>query len=50
MSYEGGRLVKSFNIITPVAEADIIIDLCKLKTHSLTVMSGAVKNLFGTIP
>ncbi len=50
MSSESGRLVKSFNIITPIADADVIIDLCKLKTHSLTVMSGAVKNLFGTIP
>ncbi len=50
LSTDGGRLVKSFNIITPVAEADVIIDLCKLKTHALTGMSGAVKNLFGTIP
>lgn len=31
-------------------EADYIIDCCRLKTHGLTVMSGAVKNLFGCIP
>lgn len=45
-----GKLVRSFNIITPIADADVIIDLCKLKSHSLTTMSAAVKNLFGTIP
>lgn len=45
-----GRLVKSFDVIKPIAEADVIIDLCKLKSHSLTVMSAAVKNFFGVIP
>lgn len=46
----GGRLVKSFNVITPIADADVIISLPKLKTHSLTGMSAAVKNYFGVIP
>jgi len=41
---------RAFNMITPVLEADIIINLPKLKTHSMTVMSGAVKNLFGVVP
>jgi uncharacterized protein (DUF362 family)/Pyruvate/2-oxoacid:ferredoxin oxidoreductase delta subunit len=31
-------------------EADHIINLPKLKTHMLTGMSGAVKNMFGTVP
>lgn len=31
-------------------EADAVIDFCKLKTHGLTGMSCAVKNLFGVIP
>lgn len=44
------RLVKQFPIITPVCDADFIIDICKLKTHAMTGLSGAVKNLFGTIP
>ncbi len=39
-----------FNIITPIAEADVIINICKLKTHNLTGMSGAVKNFFGVVP
>ncbi len=41
---------RTFNIITPIAEADVVINICKLKTHNLTGMSGAVKNLFGVVP
>ena len=39
-----------FSILTPVLEADYIINCAKLKTHALTVMSAGVKNLFGCIP
>lgn len=41
---------RAFSVIAPVLEADVIIDLCRLKSHSLTRMSCAVKNLFGVIP
>lgn len=37
-------------IARPVLEADLVINLPKLKTHMLTLYTGAVKNLFGTIP
>jgi uncharacterized protein (DUF362 family)/Pyruvate/2-oxoacid:ferredoxin oxidoreductase delta subunit len=37
-------------IARPVFEADLVINLPKLKTHMLTLYTGAVKNLFGTIP
>jgi uncharacterized Fe-S center protein len=50
LHFPDGKTVKNFNIITPAADADILIDLCKLKTHSVTKMSAAAKNLFGTIP
>ena len=50
MAFPDGKAVKMFHIIDPIADADVIIDLCKLKSHSLTKMSAAVKNLFGTIP
>lgn len=40
----------SFNIITPIIEADYIIDICKLKTHGMTGLSAGIKNLFGVIP
>lgn len=41
---------RTFNIIAPIIEADLVINVCKLKTHNLTGMSGAVKNLFGVVP
>ena len=44
------HLVSSFTLIRPIAEADLIINLVKLKTHCMMGLSGAVKNLFGTIP
>ena len=50
MPFPEGKKVKMFHVIAPVAEADVLIDLCKLKSHSLTKMSAAVKNLFGVIP
>ncbi|MFH1863029.1 MAG: DUF362 domain-containing protein [bacterium] len=31
-------------------ETDVIINLPKLKTHQLTKQTGAVKNMFGTVP
>ncbi len=44
------KKAKNFHCITPVCDADVIVDLCKLKTHSLTTLSCATKNLFGIIP
>ncbi len=41
---------RCFNIINPLADADYIINIAKLKTHSLTTMSGGIKNMFGSIP
>ncbi len=41
---------RTFNIISPITDADLVINACKLKTHNLTGMSGAVKNLFGVVP
>lgn len=45
-----GKTVKTFHVLKAVAEADVLIDLCVLKSHGLTKMSAAVKNFFGTIP
>lgn len=50
LTAQDGRACKSFEIITPIAQADVVINLCKLKSHSLTRMSGAIKNTFGCIP
>lgn len=53
--YEGvmapsGRLMKRFSIIKPALEADAIVVVSKAKTHTLTSLSGAAKNMFGVIP
>jgi len=40
----------SYFIAKTIANADVIINLCKLKTHNLTLMTGAIKNMFGAIP
>ena len=50
VSLPEGKVLRQAEIITPVAEADGVIDLCKMKTHVLMSMTGAVKNLFGVIP
>jgi len=45
-----GELLKKVFISPLVLEADIILNLPKLKTHSFTAFTGAVKNMFGVIP
>ncbi len=37
-------------ISKPVLDADVIINLAKLKTHTLTLLTCGVKNIFGVIP
>ncbi len=39
-----------FEVARAAHEADVIINLPKLKTHGMTTLTGAVKNLFGCIP
>ncbi len=38
------------HLARPVLEADVVISLPKLKTHSVTILTGAVKNMFGCVP
>ena len=37
-------------LATPVLDADVVISLPKLKTHSATILTGAVKNMYGCVP
>ena len=39
-----------FSVAKPVLDADLVINVPKLKTHVLTVLTYAVKNMFGAIP
>jgi Pyruvate/2-oxoacid:ferredoxin oxidoreductase delta subunit len=50
VSLQGSPYTQSFTIALGVLETDGIINLPKLKTHNLTRMTGAVKNLYGCIP
>jgi len=48
--YKEGKINKSFQLASYLEEADLVINLPKLKTHGLTMYTGGVKNLFGCIP
>ncbi len=48
--YHAGKINKSFQLASYLESADLVINLPKLKTHGLTMYTGAVKNLFGCIP
>jgi len=45
-----GLRVRRFTVARAAAEADLVVSLPKLKTHSLMYFTGAAKNLFGVIP
>lgn len=42
--------VDGYPIAKPVKEADYFINLPKAKTHNLTILTGAIKNVYGVIP
>ncbi len=42
-------IVKTLKILKPLRDADLIINVAKLKTHRMMVYTGAVKNMFGSI-
>jgi len=41
---------RTFHMSKEAVEADFIINLPKLKTHVLTLLTGAIKNIYGLIP
>ena len=43
-------LVDRMHLAKPAFEADLVINLPKLKTHSSGIYTGAVKNAFGLVP
>ncbi|MDD4328129.1 MAG: DUF362 domain-containing protein [Eubacteriales bacterium] len=48
--YSGGTTTRKFQFVQAVADNDGIVNVCKFKTHALTRITGALKNLFGLIP
>lgn len=47
---EGASVIGDLLISNVVLEADYVINMPKFKTHSLTLLTGAVKNMFGVVP
>ena len=45
-----GTLLNTAELLAPAVRADVIINLPKLKTHGLTLLTCAVKNMFGLVP
>ena len=49
VDFPDGMTEKEFWFAREVTEADAIINVCKMKTHALMKITGAVKNLFGLL-
>lgn len=49
ITYDDGKVAKTFDLTKTLQEVDAVISLAKLKTHSFTRYTGAVKNLFGLV-
>ena len=56
VSFEGQTAIRktigesTYFVARPVVECDAIVNLPKLKTHNLTILTGAVKNMYGILP
>jgi len=50
VSHPEGVVLHGLDLVAPLVETDAVINLAKLKTHNLTMLTLAVKNLFGLVP
>jgi len=50
VSIPGAEVLPTTYLAKAVLEADVIVNLPKFKTHSLTVFTGAIKNIYGCLP
>ncbi|MDO5725703.1 MAG: DUF362 domain-containing protein [Tissierellia bacterium] len=46
---DNAKKLKAFDIMKVLTEVDYIINICKLKTHSMMTFTCAVKNMYGAI-
>lgn len=49
VNYPQGKMAKQFHMAKAVVETEALINICKMKTHQLERMTGAVKNMYGCI-
>ena len=50
VKYPEGRVCRSFQMLAEIADAEFLVDVGKMKTHGFAYYTGAVKNLFGSVP
>jgi uncharacterized protein (DUF362 family)/Pyruvate/2-oxoacid:ferredoxin oxidoreductase delta subunit len=48
--FSEGHLLKNITLIDALNDVDKVVSVSKFKTHGMMKFTGAVKNLFGTIP
>ncbi|MCQ2385971.1 MAG: DUF362 domain-containing protein, partial [Clostridia bacterium] len=48
--YPNAHVLKSFTYTAYLDRADLLIDVCKIKSHGMMKLSCAAKNMFGTVP
>lgn len=49
VKFDEARIIDSIPIAKNVLESDLVITVPKLKTHGITVITGAIKNMFGAV-
>ena len=49
VDFPAGKIAHSFFLANGVVDADGIINVCKMKTHALERITGAMKNLYGCV-
>lgn len=49
VKFEEGKTAREFYFCQEALDTDAILNLCKMKTHALERITGAVKNLYGLI-
>jgi uncharacterized protein (DUF362 family)/Pyruvate/2-oxoacid:ferredoxin oxidoreductase delta subunit len=50
VSFAAGRIFKDIPLPRNLDQFDLIVSVSKLKTHTLTYVTGPVKNMFGLVP
>ena len=50
VQFAEGKSVKAFPYVSWMQDCDAVISFCKLKSHGMMGMTGAVKNLYGVSP
>ena len=50
VDFKEGVVLKKFSFTKWLADCEVVISLCKLKSHGLMGMTAAVKNTYGIIP